>query len=157
MKLNSALIVWAFTAVFIVAAGCTSFGGAAPSPTVGPTTAPQAPGITGSPAAATPYVLPVLTDSQKAQAESLARANDTVKRDVLSKPQFKVTDIYADYPPAGSGDIVAHVTFEGRDPAHSEPRLWTPEQYSVFVDITANRVTLITHIEPKPLPTAPPR
>jgi hypothetical protein len=159
MKLNSALIVWAFTAAFVVAAGCTSFGGGTPSPTVAPAAGAQNTVIPGSSVQPTQgtYVLPVLTDTQKSQAESLAKANDTVKRDIMSKPYLSVTDIYADYPPAGSNDVVAHVTFEGRDSAHNDDKLWMPEQYSVFVDLTTNKVTLITHIEPKPLPTAPPK
>jgi hypothetical protein len=158
MKVNSALIVWAFTAAFVIAAGCTSPGGNGPSPTVAPTAGTQSPG-TQSPGAhvtSAPYALPTLTDSQKSQAESLAKANDTVKQQILSKPQFKVTGIYADYPPAGSSDVVVCVTFQGRDPAHQDDRKWTPEQYSVFVDLTTNKVSLITRIEPKPLGTPTP-
>jgi hypothetical protein len=158
MKFNSALIIWAFMAVFIVAAGCTSFGGSAPSPTVVPTSQGPTPASTGQPVStkATPYVLPVLTGAQKAQAESLAKANNTVKQDVLSKPQFTVKDIYADYPAAGSNDIIARVTFEGRDAAHSDSNQWMAEQYLVFVDLTTNQVTLITHVGPKQLPAANP-
>ncbi len=79
-----------------------------------------------------------------------------MKQDILSKPQFKVKDIYADYPEAGSSDVVARVTFEGRDSAHSDPALWMAEQYLVFVDLTTSQVTLVTHVEPKPLPTPKP-
>jgi hypothetical protein len=151
----------AIAIVFI--AGCSSFGGSTPSPTVAPTagvqsTGSQNPGNTNrpNPTQGTAYILPALTDAQKAQAESLAKANNTVKQDVLSKPQFTVKDIYADYPAAGSSDIVARVTFEGRDTAHADPSLWMAEQYLVFVDLTTSQVTLVTHVEPKQLPTPNP-
>jgi hypothetical protein len=158
MKISTVIITLILAVAIVFIEGCASFGGSAPSPTAVPTAGAQNPGSTDHPNPTTvkAYVLPTLTDAQKAQAESLAKANNTVKQDILSKPQFKVTDIYADYPPAGSSDIVARVSFEGRDSAHSDPSLWMAEQYLVFVDLTTNQVTLITHVEPKQLPTPVP-
>lgn len=165
MKISKIIIITLTLAIAIVLiSGCASFGGSTPSPTVAPTAGVQSPGNQNpgstnhpNPTQGATYVLPKLTDAQKAQAESLAKANNTVKQDVLSKPQFTVTDIYAVYPAAGSSDIVARVTFEGRDAAHSDPILWMAEQYVVFVDLTTNQVTLVTHVEPQQLPTPPPQ
>jgi len=161
MKIGTIIMVLTLAIAIVFIAGCASFGGSTPSPTVAPTMGVQNPGnldpgSTNRPTQGTAYVLPVLTDAQKARAESLAKANNTVKQDVLSKPQFMVTDIYADYPAAGSSDIIARVTFEGRDAAHSDPRLWIAEQYLVFVDLTTSQVTLVKHVEPKQLPTPEP-
>jgi hypothetical protein len=155
MRIRTIIMTLTLAIAIVLIEGCASFGGGtpSPSPTIAPTAGTQGPGSTGHTTAGTAYVLPALTDSQKARAESLAKANDTVKRDILSKPQFSVTDVYADYPPAGSSDIVARVTFEGRDAAHSDPALWMAEQYLVFVDLTTDRVTLITHVGPMQLPT----
>ncbi len=157
MKANTVIITLTLAVAIVFIEGCASLDGSAPSPTVAPTAGVQNPGSSDHPNPTTVknYVLPVLTGTQKAQAESLAKANDTVKQDILSKPQFTVKDIYADYPPVGSTDILARVTFEGRDSAHSGPE-WMAEQYLVFVDLTTSQVTLITHVEPKQLPTPKP-
>jgi hypothetical protein len=159
MRIRIIIMTLTLAIAIVLIEGCASFGDGGtpfPSPTIAPTTGTQSPGSTGHPTVSTAYVLPVLTDSQKSRAESLAKANDTVKRDILSKPQFSVTDVYADYPPAGLSDIVVRVTFEGRDAAHSDPLLWMPEQYLVFVDLATDRVTLITHVRPMQLPTPAP-
>ncbi len=158
MKIRVLIMALTLAIAIVLIEGCVSLGGSAPSPTVVPASQGQTQASTSPPSStkAAPYVLPVLTDAQKAQAESLAKANNTVKQDILSKPQFKVKDIYADYPEAGSSDVVARVTFEGRDSAHSDPALWMAEQYLVFVDLTTNQVTLITHVGPKQWPTPTP-
>lgn len=133
-------MVWVFTAVFIVAAGCISLGDDTGSGTAtqGPSASTGAGGQQSTPQG--------MTEAQKTQAVNTAKG-DTAVKEILGRPGYSVTGVF------GSGAGTAIVYVEGGNTVHSDGSIWTPDMYQVTVDITGNKVTDIKHIEPRSLPT----
>ncbi|WP_325380013.1 hypothetical protein [Methanocella sp.] len=145
MKMDSAIYVWGLTAVFIFAAGCISIGNDNnPGATL---QSPAATSMAGSPQA----VSPALTDAQKTQAASIAKSDPSMSA-LLGKPGYTITGVFSEGPGANN-DVNAAVFIEGESTVHADGSIWTPDIYQVSVDITANRVAGVKHIEPKVLPT----
>jgi hypothetical protein len=154
MKLNSVIIVWAFTAVFIVAAGCTSFGGnGGPSATSYNTPAATVTSVSPTSQSSGSQTIPQsLTEAQKTQAASIVKADATMKG-VLNKPGYSIVGVEAG---TDAGALAAIVTIQGGDVQRADGSMWTQDQYTVTVNLDHGKVADIIHIEPKQLPTLKP-
>jgi len=143
MRINSATMVWVFTAVFIFAAGCISLGdNASPDATTqSPSASTGAGGQQTAPQG--------LTEAQKTQALNIAKG-DTAVKEILGKPGYSVTGVFA----AGAGMAIVYI--EGGNTVHADGSIWTPDMYQVTVDISSNKAAGIRHIEPRLLPTPTP-
>jgi hypothetical protein len=148
MRKNSAMIVWACTVLFIVAAGCISLGDNGPGATS------QAPSTTTATNPGSPAASSSLTEAQKTQAANIAKGDSGVK-EILGKSGYGITGVFAGG--AGTGNaVIAVVYIEGGDTLHSDGSIWTPDMYEVTVDVSNNKVTGTKHFAPKSLPTPAP-
>jgi hypothetical protein len=148
MKLKSAIILWALVAIFVVVAGCTSFGGPGAT-TQAPATTVTSPGSTVQ--SSTPQAMPQsLTEAQKTQATNIVKA-DAAMKDVLNKPGYDIIGVNT-----GTEAGTAMVTIQGGNTQHADGSLWTPDQYTLIVDLNKNKITDTIHVEPKALPTPQP-
>jgi len=153
MRLNAALMVLALIVMASMAPGCISGGVSEHGASA---TASSTPSTQGT-ATQVPVIAQSLTDTQKNQAISIARGDSRLK-DIMNNPGYKVIGVMAggkEYwtEEMGSNAVIAIVTVQGGETEHSDGSLWTPDQYSVVVDVNGGKVSKLIHIEPKPLPT----